>query len=86
MNNREGGLAMSLCNLDHSLEDVRKKFESQMNFLSNEVCELFAEFFREEHSQEILNDVFHLLKKYDLVSEEEREARTNRLLLILKNV
>ncbi|WP_318503623.1 hypothetical protein [Bacillus sp. T3] len=77
---------MSLCNLDHSLEDVRKKFESQRNFLSSEVCELFADFFREEHSQEILNDVFHLLKKYDLVSEEEREARTNRLLLILKNV
>lgn len=77
---------MSQCNIDHSQEDVRKKFESQINFLPSEICEPFVEFFQEEHSQEILNEVFHLLKKYDLVSDEEREARNNRILLILKNV
>ena len=47
---------------------------------------LFEQFFTEEHTQDLLNEVFHLLKKYDLASEDERNARNNRLLLVLKNV
>lgn len=77
---------MSQCNIDHSLEDVRKKFQSQIDYLPNETSQLFEQFCSKEHSQDLLNEVFHLLKKYDLVSEEEREVRTNQLMLILKNV
>jgi len=40
-------------------------------------------FLQNKHSQEILNDIFHLLKKYDLVSEEEREKRNAQLLHIM---
>jgi hypothetical protein len=47
---------------------------------------LFERFFSEEHTQDILNEVFHLLKKYDLASEEEREERNRRIAMILKNV
>ncbi|HDR7759438.1 hypothetical protein [Bacillus cereus] len=72
------------CNIDHSIEDVMNKLESQKNFLSEEIFKGLKNFLLGNHSQEILNDVFHLLKKYDLASEEERETRNNQLLLIIK--
>lgn len=77
---------MGECKLDHSLEDVKKKFESQAEFLPESIKTLFDDFFAKQHTQEILNEVFHLLKKYDLVSEDEKKSRDNQLLLILKNV
>lgn len=75
---------MSQCNLDHSTEDVKKKYESQSEFLPTEVIELFDLFFTKTHKQETLNEVFHLLKKYDLSSEEEKLARNEKLLLVIK--
>jgi citrate synthase len=77
---------MGKCNLDHTLEDVQKKFESQKSFLPEEIAGLFEVFFQKEHTQEQLNEVFHLLKKYDLASEEERKARNKKLLDMLKNI
>ncbi|WP_433772491.1 hypothetical protein [Bacillus wiedmannii] len=73
-----------VCNIDHSIEDVINKLESQKNFLSEEIFKGVKEFLQGNHSQKILNDVFHLLKKYDLVSEEERETRNAQLLLIIR--
>lgn len=75
---------MSQCQIDHSVEDVRKKVEAQMEFLPEEVNELFTRFFTNSHSQGKLNEVFHLLKKYDLSSEEEKESRNEKLLQVLK--
>ncbi len=72
------------CNIDHSMEDVMTKLESQKSFLPEVIFKELKGFLRGNHSQEILNDVFHLLKKYDLVSEEEREMRNTQLLLIIK--
>ncbi|KKZ98964.1 hypothetical protein [Bacillus wiedmannii] len=72
------------CNIDHSMEDVMNKLESQKSFLPEVIFKELKGFLRGNHSQEILNDVFHLLKKYDLVSEEEREMRNTQLLLIIK--
>jgi hypothetical protein len=77
---------MAECSIDHSMEDVKKKYESQFEYLPKELKGLFDQFFQEEHTQDILNEVFHLLKKYDLSTEEEKENRNNRLLLVLKNV
>ncbi|MFP7297330.1 hypothetical protein [Neobacillus niacini] len=77
---------MSECKLDHTKEDVRNKYESQAAFLPEELKPLFTQFFSEEHTQDLLNEVFHLLKKYDLAKVEERNTRNNRLLLVLKNV
>jgi hypothetical protein len=77
---------MGECKIDHSHDDVRKKFEDQAEYLPNEMNQLFVQFFSEKHTQEILNEVFHLLKKYDLASEEEKQERTNRLYMVLKNV
>ena len=72
------------CNIDHSMEDVMNKLESQKSFLSKEIFAGLKVFLQGNHSQGILNDIFHLLKKYDLVSEEERETRNTQLLLIIK--
>jgi hypothetical protein len=77
---------MGECSIDHSKEDVQKKYESQKEFLPQEIQTLFNQFFGEEHTQDILNEVFHLLKKYDLATEEERSERNNKLNLVLKNV
>jgi hypothetical protein len=79
-------MRMSECKLDHIKEDVKNKYESQAAFLPEDIKPLFNQFFAQEHTQDLLNEVFHLLKKYDLASEEERNARNNRLLLVLKNV
>ncbi|MGG0718519.1 hypothetical protein ABE096_13125 [Robertmurraya massiliosenegalensis] len=76
---------MSECKLDHSLEDVKNKFEAQSSYLPEEIKSLFEKFYREEHAQDILNDVFHLLKKYDLATDNEKETRNNRLMMVLQN-
>ncbi|WHX99893.1 hypothetical protein [Neobacillus sp. DY30] len=77
---------MSECKLNHSHEDVRNKYESQEAFLPEDMKPLFEQFFSNEHTQDLLNEVFHLLKKYDLASDEERNERNNRLYMVLKNV
>ncbi|MFF2446861.1 hypothetical protein ACFVSW_07115 [Neobacillus sp. NPDC058068] len=77
---------MSECKLNHSHEDVKSKYESQAAFLPEKMKPLFAQFFAKEHTQEILNEVFHLLKKYDLASEDEKNERTNRLNMVLENL
>ncbi|MCM3729374.1 group-specific protein [Neobacillus cucumis] len=77
---------MSECKLNHSQEDVKGKYESQVAFLPENMKELFKQFFSKEHSQELLNEVFHLLKKYDLAHSEEKNERNHRLYMVLKNV
>ncbi|MFC3884936.1 hypothetical protein ACFOU2_16260 [Bacillus songklensis] len=74
---------MGKCNIDHSKEDVRKKFESQMEWLPEDVCALFDDFLNRERTQEDLNEMFHLLKKYDLAEEEEREERNKKMRFLL---
>lgn len=77
---------MGECKLDHSLEDVKSKYEAQVGFLPPEIKTLFEAFLAESHPQEILNDVFHLLKKYDLATLEERNNRNHRIQTILSNL
>jgi hypothetical protein len=77
---------MSECKLDHRTEDVINKYDSQASFLPEEMKPLFKQFFEKKHTQDVLNEVFHLLKKYDLASEEEKSERNNRLFLVLRNV
>ncbi|MHC0035472.1 hypothetical protein [Pseudoneobacillus sp. C159] len=75
---------MSNCNIDHSIDDLKNKFESQQEFLPADLLDLFTIFFTKEHSQDTLNEVFHLLKKYDLSSEEEQQVRNEKLLAIFQ--
>lgn len=77
---------LSECKENHSHEDVKSKFESQAEFLPTDLKPSFKLFFEKEHTQDILNDAFHLLKKYDLASDEEKMVRNARLYTLLKNV
>ncbi|NSL51018.1 group-specific protein [Calidifontibacillus erzurumensis] len=67
------------CNIDHPKEDVQKKLESQKDFLPADLYLEVRGMIGTELSQETLNEIFHLLKKYDLVSEEEKNERNEAL-------
>lgn len=66
---------MSKCTIDHSLADVRNKLEEQRAFLPEELYKNGLLYLNAQRDQTTLNEVFHLLKKYDLASEEVREER-----------
>lgn len=76
---------MSECNLDHTLNDVQKKYQFQKERLPDESISYLESFFKTEPSQAKLNTVFHLLKKYDLITEDERLRRNEQLLQVLKD-
>ena len=70
---------MSRCSIDHSQNDVKQKLTEQQVWMPSELqnrCQLFLS---KPLDQETLNEVFHLLKKYDLASETERGERNHRL-------
>ncbi|TVP84017.1 MAG: group-specific protein [Alkalicoccus sp.] len=67
------------CNIDHSTEDVRKKLASQKEYLPKDVYNKAETFLQKEQPQPQLNELFHLLKKYDLSSEEEQKERLGKM-------
>lgn len=74
---------MAECKLDHTLNDVKEKYDMQKELLPAKVASALSDFLHTGPNQEKLNAVFHLLKKYDLVSEDEREERNGQLLNLL---
>ncbi|WP_010282923.1 hypothetical protein [Bacillus timonensis] len=70
---------MSTCNIDHSKEDVVKKLQSQVNFLPKDLYNKATLFLEIEQTQKTLNELFHLLKKYDLAAEEEQQKRNQAM-------
>jgi hypothetical protein len=74
---------MSSCNIDHTLEDVKKKLEDQKSFLPQDLYKKGQVFLDTPKSQDVLNEFFHLLKKYDLVTEEEQQARNEKMALLI---
>jgi len=70
---------MGECKLDHSVEDVQKKLEEQAPFLSHERVQQLQAVLQADLSQESLNEWFHVLKKYDLASPEERLKREGQM-------
>lgn len=70
---------MSSCKIDHSLEDVRKKLDDQQPYLPEVVAINCLNFLDSALTQAELNELFHLLKKYDLASDEEKQERNIKL-------
>jgi hypothetical protein len=70
---------MSSCKIDHPLEDVKNKLESQKTFLPGDLYIQCEQFLTTPRTQLELNELFHLLKKYDLASTEEQENRNEQL-------
>ncbi|MCZ2256923.1 hypothetical protein [Sporosarcina sp. G11-34] len=75
---------MGTCQLDHSPEDVKKKLTEQKPFLPRELYDGGIRFLKSEPSQLILNELFHVLKKYDLASEAEKLERNESLNNLIK--
>ncbi|GKV64037.1 MULTISPECIES: group-specific protein [unclassified Sporosarcina] len=70
---------MGRCTIDHSQEDTLKKLQEQRDYLPVSLMESCEIFLRRPLGQETLNEVFHLLKKYDLATEKERLERDQQL-------
>lgn len=66
---------MSECKLDHTTEDVKKKLTEQSSYLPDDIRERVENLLERPLDQQMLNHVFHLLKKYDLATPEERLER-----------
>ena len=49
---------MGKCNLNHSVEDVQQKFNSQSQWLPEDIRSLFDEFLVRNPSQTTLNEMF----------------------------
>ncbi|WP_261134262.1 group-specific protein [Bacillus sp. Marseille-Q3570] len=67
------------CNIDHTLEDVEKKLASQSDYVPVDLYRSSVNFLKGDPNQEELNELFHLLKKYDLASEEEKLERDKKI-------
>lgn len=63
------------CPIDHTTEEVRKKLEEQKPFLPKAIFEGANLMLDVDQPQEQLNELFHLLKKYDLADAEEQLKR-----------
>ncbi|HLQ71377.1 MAG TPA: hypothetical protein VK142_06215 [Bacillota bacterium] len=74
---------MGKCNIDHSRDDVLKKLHQQQEFLPETLVVKIRSFLGEEQPQGVLNDLFHLLKKYDLAEKGEQEKRNGEMTLLL---
>ncbi|MDR7073219.1 hypothetical protein [Fictibacillus barbaricus] len=74
---------METCNIDHPLEDVKKKLADQAEFMPSELVKQVDVALSEKTDHEFLNEVFHLLKKYDLADEEEKLSRNEKLIALV---
>ncbi|WP_252315963.1 group-specific protein [Sinobaca sp. H24] len=70
---------MSSCSIDHTPEQVKEKLNSQRGFMPKDISQKADLLLTEELSQERLNELFHLLKKYDLADPEEQAERNKAI-------
>lgn len=70
---------MSRCTIDHPPSAVIQKLIEQQAFLPVDLVEGCKVFLSTSLDQETLNEVFHLLKKYDLAVEDERSERNEKM-------
>lgn len=75
---------MGKCTIDHSYGDVMTKLECQSPYMPDELVQDTYRFLQQTITQETLNELFHLLKKYDLASEEVRQERNAGLQKLIR--
>jgi hypothetical protein len=75
----ERSIEMGKCEIDHTVEDVSKKLEEQSSYMPIKIVQKVQQVLEMELQQEVLNVVFHLLKKYDLATTEEKQERNKKL-------
>lgn len=77
---------MGKCTIDHSYEDVMTKLENQSAYMPDSLVQEAYGFLHQTITQETLNEIFHLLKKYDLAPEEDRRNRDAELRKLMKEL
>jgi hypothetical protein len=77
---------MGECRLNHSPEDVGNKLEEQAAFLPSDIFQGVQAALQKELTQDILNELFHLLKKYDLAEEAIRQERNGQFRGLLQGL
>ncbi|MBF0707939.1 group-specific protein [Alkalihalobacillus hwajinpoensis] len=60
------------------------KLENQSPYMPDELVQDTYRFLQQTITQETLNELFHLLKKYDLASEEVRQERNAGLQKLIR--
>ena len=70
---------MDTCKLDHTLEDVKNKLFDQKLFLPGDLFVKSSQMLEQVQNQHTLNELFHLLKKYDLATDVEKDDRNDKL-------
>lgn len=73
---------MGECKLDHSVADVEKKLAEQAPYLPADLTEKLRAFLQTDLSQAQCNELFHLLKKYDLATAEEKRQREEKMAVL----
>lgn len=74
---------MGKCNIDHSLESVKEKLESQKEYVPANLYTCCKELLDQDLDQHTLNELFHLLKKYDLANAEEKQERQEKIMALI---
>lgn len=74
---------MGECKMDHSQEDVRQKLASQKAYLPADLYQDLQHWLARPQSQQLLNEAFHLLKKYDLAEPAQQAERNQALRRLL---
>lgn len=76
---------MSSCKIDHTREDIKKKLMDQQSFLEKSIYTSCLSFLDHKPSQLQLNELFHLLKKFDLANITEQQDRLNKIKILVNN-
>ncbi|MYL64534.1 50S ribosomal protein L7ae [Bacillus hwajinpoensis] len=76
---------MGKCTIDHSYEDVKTKLDNQSPYMPDALVQEAYGFLQQTIIQETLNELFHLLKKYDLASEQDRRNRDAELRKLMQS-
>nr|WP_251136008.1 hypothetical protein [Exiguobacterium sp. s138] len=68
---------------DHSIEDVSRRLERQSQWMPAQLYYQFEELLSLHVDQSILNELYIALKKYDVLTDIERDERNESIQLLI---
>ena len=69
--------------VDHSLKDVSRSLERQSQYMPAHLYFQLEELLNWSLDQEVVNQLYALLKKYDVLTDIEREERNVSIQLLI---
>ncbi|WP_235193424.1 hypothetical protein [Exiguobacterium sp. AB2] len=69
--------------VDHSLKDVSRRLERQSQYMPAHLYFQLEELLNWSLDQEVVNQLYALLKKYDVLTDIEREERNVSIQLLI---